>query len=818
MTADLIEKLQILAPSDAALLIEKVLTETAAEAETVSRSVDDVVARYLSAQNRGNGFLPLISLTALEGLTGRCIERLRQTDSRPGVEVGPTAWNLLDVVRQSEVLCRIARAGVVDEWSEKIQNLIEMSQYNFGRLFDARVAKYGSKTLFRLPGQGAGTTISWQEAGSRVERIARGLLAVTAPVGERPVAILSENRLEVALTDLACLSSGIVNVMIPANATDNDVGFILQHAGVGAVIASTREQMQKVLMHRENLPALETLIALDESAVVRDVLHFRQVLERASEVSSETIIGRRDRVGIGDLATIMYTSGTTGVPKGIMFSQRNIVFKRFARALALPEIGEGDRFLCYLPLYHTFGRFLEMAACVFWSATYCFAENPAIDTLARHMKELTPTVFISIPMKWMQLYERIRRKVDVEVADDATIKEVTHEMTGGHLKWGLSAAGYLDPDVFQFFQRQGIELMSGFGMTEATGGITMTPPGRYEAGSLGRALPGIELQLADDGELKIRGPYVMMGYLDPPDGEPSLDEQGWLATGDIMEMDEEGFIRLVDRKKEIYKNTKGQTIAPQRVENLFRDFDSVGRIFLVGDHRHYNTALIYPNPDFKDLNFESLSREEVKAHFRSLVVSANSFIEPFERIVDFTVIDREFDQARGELTPKGTYRRKAIENNFADVIELMYRRTTLNVGGAEVTVPNWFFQKLGTTTQDLSADGNCMILASTGTSLTVEKVGDNLTQVGCVLYRHGRGRSILERFSGRRAYGWETKNSYCSRRSSFGIGTVVAISHLTSNGLAEQAFTKLRKKIDVTRMRSLPRRILTSSIFTEQQH
>jgi len=434
----------------------------------------------------------------------------------------------------------------------------------------------------------------------------------------------------------------------------------------------------------------------------------------------------------------MYTSGTTGTPKGISFTHRNIVFKRFARALALPEIGEDDRFLCYLPLFHTFGRFLELTGCVFWGATYCFAKNPSIDSLTRQMRRLRITVLISIPMKWMQLYDLVRQTVDVMSADDAEIESALRRIVGPGLRWGLSAAGFLDPEIFRFFQRNGVELMSGFGMTEGTGGITMTPPGRYKEDSLGPSLPGIELALADDGELMVRGPYVMQGYLNPPEGTVSFDSDGWFHTGDLMERDEDGFLRIVDRKKEIYKNIHGETIAPQKIENLFRDFESVGRIFLVGDHRPYNTALIYPNPDFEDLDLATLDPDELKTHFRSLVVSANSFLAPYERIVDFAIIDRDFDAKRDELTAKGTYRRKNIERTFADQIRLLYRRQTFRVGDADITVPNWFFQALGTTSQELRVEDECLVLTSHGSALTVRREADDAVRIGSVLYRPTR--------------------------------------------------------------------------------
>jgi len=708
--------------------------------DSTDRDAADARAVQLLENRRiGDPILEHLDLDVLKALVQRMIDRQNPSSLEADDENRWEAWSLLDVLRRSALLVRIAEAGAVTVWSDLILRLVDSSHFTFGPLFEQRVAGYGTRTLFEL----GDTRISWHQAAGRVGLISRGLLALTANDAQRPVAILSENRLEMALTDLACLTTGIVNVMIPATATDTEVAYILEHCDAATVIVSGSTQLKKIAACRDKLERLRHVVVFDGTAADGTrVLAFEEVLNRASEITAEDVGLRRASVDISDLATVMYTSGTTGRPKGIRFSQRNIVFKRFARALALPEIGENDRFLAYLPLFHTFGRYLELCGTVFWGATYRFAESPSIDNLVREMRAFRPTVFISIPMKWMQLMDRIRRDTDLESDTDDVIAKAVDGVTGGALSWGLSAAGYLDPEVFRFFQRYGVELMSGFGMTEATGGITMTPPGGYAEDSLGFPLPGIEATLADDGELIMRGPYVMMGYLKDPDGRPSFDDEGWFHSGDLMERSSDGHFHMVDRKKEIYKNVKGQTIAPQKVENLFRDFDSVARIFLVGDHRPYNTLLIFPNYDFEEEDLAALAPEDLKAHYRSLVVSANAFLAPFERIVDFAIIERDFSADEGELTPKGTYRRKVIERNFSDAINLLYRRTTLSIGGTPVTVPNWLFQAMGITSQELSVNGDTLSLGSIGEPLSILGMEDDEVRVGSVHYRHA-GREPL---------------------------------------------------------------------------
>ena len=676
--------------------------------------------------------LPEDTLDGLTGLADRLIERLARLPDDE--DLRSHAWRLLDVVRRTGMLRQIGARDLVSEWSDRILALVDSSDFTFWRLFQQRVRLYGPRALFRVGRGQSARSVSWDDVASQVDRIARGLLSLVDEHGERRVAILSENRLEMVLVDLACLSAGLVNVMLPTQSTPEDVGYMLGHAQVGFVFVSGQRQLEKVRKVRDDLPELRAAFTFDAGLERDDASDLEALVVRGAKIPAARLAERRSRVKVGDLATVMYTSGTTGTPKGICFSHRNIVFKRFARALALPEIGEDDVFICYLPLCHTFGRYLEMTGAIFWGATYVFAESPSIETLADQMRRERASVMISIPLKWMQLYELVRQEVDVDEAAVELIAAATDRVTGGRLRWGLSAAGYLDPDIFRFFQSQGVELMSGFGMTEATGGITMTPPGAYRDDSLGPALPGIEIKVADDRELLIRGPYVTIGHLDPPGGAATFDDDGWFHTGDLMEVERDGFIRIVDRKKEIYKNVKGETIAPQRVENLFRTFATVKSVFLVGDHRPYNTALIHPDWHNTEVDLTALEPEELKRHFRDLVVLANGFVAPFERIVDFAVIDRDFELERGERTAKGSLKRSVIEKSFAAEIAHLYRRTWLRVGGVDVMLPNWFFQALGVTASELVVEEDRITVSSSGATLTIRRLEDGLIQIGSAAY------------------------------------------------------------------------------------
>ncbi len=282
-------------------------------------------------------------------------------------------------------------------------------------------------------------------------------------------------------------------------------------------------------------------------------------------------------------------------------------------------------------------------------------------------------------------------------------------------------------------------------MTEATGGITMTPPLKYIPNSLGKALPGIEIKLAEDGELLIKGGYVTPGYFDQS-SDDIFDKEGWFATGDIMKMDSNGFIEIIDRKKEIYKNIKGETIAPQRIENLFRDFEAIKQVFVVGDHRPFNTVLIYP--DITSTLIQNMDEEGKREYYSNVIVTINKFLAPFERIVDFTFINRAFSAEKGELTPKNTFKRRNIEENFSEIIEKLYQKDyySLFLQQVEIKIPNWFLRERGCLSGDIKLEDSNLIIPKLNKKLAIQKTDNKIYRIGDYLYKINKPQIDLHEF------------------------------------------------------------------------
>ncbi len=664
-----------------------------------------------------------------------------------GGATGAVWHDYLSLTRKPAFLGALTDDAARLRWAETTFAAIERTGFGLGALFEQRCAENPDRILFQElsePGAGAWT---YAQIRRRVRATAAVFLkegavpqldaGVQPPASGPRVGLLCNNSVASACCDLACLTHDLfVSPLSPHFGVD-DLAWICDRLALTVLVCDSPELLEKLIAAREKTRRGFVIYALHPCARVGDddvrLLDAQLALLDGREVGR--LLDGRSRRSLREVATVMFTSGSTGRPKGVAFSEYNLVSKRFARAAALPAVGDDEVLLCYLPLFHTFGRYLEMLGMVFWGGTYVFAGNPSADTLMTQLRDVRPTGLISVPVRWVQIRDRVLELARDPESDQDHV-EIARGIVGDRLAWGLSAAGYLDPRVFRFFHRCGVRLCSGFGMTEGTGGLTMTPPDDYVEDSVGVPLPGTRVRFSDEGELQIAGPYIAR-YLpsEAPDGsltvaEPESDLH-WLPTGDLFRRTTGEHLEIVDRIKDIYKNNRGQTIAPRVVESRFDQVPGIERSFLVGDGRSYNTLLIVP--DETDEVLQSLATPEARReYYQRIVTMANADLAPPERVVDFAVLPRDFSAEKGELTAKGSYRRKDIARNFGDTIAELYRSSVrkLTVGDLKVLIPRWFYRDMGVLDDAIRVEGDDLVNRETAQRLRVARGEAGRVRIG----------------------------------------------------------------------------------------
>jgi long-chain acyl-CoA synthetase len=661
--------------------------------------------------------------------------RLAEAAARgDGAPAGAELWRrYLDLTGRTEYLQVLPNREWRYRWAETAFAAIRLSNYTLGDLLRDRVRRHPERILFRWSDPGA-PRWTYGAVERRLRNLA-GLFLSSAAAGEPRVAIFSDNSVESACCDLACLVHGIFVTPLSVHFDATVLSWVFDRLAITVAVTDTDERQEVLERIRATVRTPFQIFRTRPSAGTSMAATLDGACTKLDLTRAEQLLNARGTPGLDAAATAMFTSGSTGLPKGVLFSLFNIVSKRFARAAALPAVGNKEVLLCYLPLFHTFGRYLEMLGTIFWGGTYVFAGNPSVETLISQMQQIRPTGLISIPLRWSQIRDTA---LEATKEGSGNQESALRSLVGDRLRWGLSAAGFLDPKVFRFFQRHGVDLCSGFGMTEATGGITMTPPGEYVDNSVGIPLPGAHVRFGESGELQVAGPYIAHYLAEESSGAelPATDPDSgyWLKTGDLFQLHDNGHLEIVDRIKDIYKNSRGQTIAPRRVEQKFDDVPGVKRAFLVGDHRDYNVLLLVPNR--QDIVLQAPA-DQAQTYFRHLVRAANEGLAPFERVVNFAVLDRDFAVERDELTPKGSYKRRIIEEHFRPVIESLYESsyTLLQAGALRVRIPRWFFRDLGALENDLVAGEREIRNTETGLSLRLEPVpGSRTVQLGDLEY------------------------------------------------------------------------------------
>jgi long-chain acyl-CoA synthetase len=564
--------------------------------------------------------------------------------------------------------------------------------------------------------------LSSKEIFERVRDLSLGLHALGIGAGDC-VAIIAESRPEWLLADLAILSAGAVTVPIYPTLSAPQARYILHDSSARAAIVSTRHQLEKVQEVRHKVPSLSAVVLMDgwTPADSPSVISLESVAERGHARltgewgAAKEFSDRARGVKPDQLATIIYTSGTTGEPKGVMLSHANIVtnFKAGAQVLQLTT---DDVALSFLPLSHSFERtvsFIYLLAGV----TVVFAES--FDTIARDIGRVRPTLLTGVPRVYEKLHDRILEKgqaepglkgsifswaigagtakgeaelrggsvgligsVQASLADTLVFSKIRDNL-GGRIRYLVSGSAPLPAEIAEFFQGIGLPIIEGYGLTETSPILAVNPPNAPRVGTVGQALPGVELRIAEDGEILARGPNIMQGYLNKPEATAEALRDGWFHTGDIGAIDEHGYLRITDRKKDLLVTSGGKKIAPQPIEAVIKRNPLVAEAVLLGDRRRYAAALIVPSFAALERRLRELGRQpgsraelvarpDVIALYQEVIDALNRDLSQFERIKKIALVPAEFSMETGELTPTLKVKRKVVEDRWREKIEELY--------------------------------------------------------------------------------------------------------------------------------------------------
>jgi long-chain acyl-CoA synthetase len=588
-------------------------------------------------------------------------------------------------------------------------------------LFLEGVDRWGEATAFqRFESADEIVDISYAAAHDMVRRAAGGLAAEGLTRGDR-AAILSENRPEWAIADYACLCSGVIGVPIYPTLTAAQIAYILRDSGARLVFVSTEDLLAKVRDAVRDCPQPVAIVAFDAKGS-DGVTEWSDFLTSGGEgPDPEDFRAMALSAAPDDVATVLYTSGTTGDPKGVMLTHNN-VSSNVRTAVTILSIGHTDNTISFLPLSHILQRMVDYL--FFW--TGCRIGYPrSLDTLIVDLKKLEPTVVVSVPRIYEKIYNGVMNASGVKkklidwaagVADraaelrlagreptgllalqyriaDALVFAKVKRAVGGRLRFFVSGGGPLAPALNRFFYSIGLMILEGYGLTETSPVTNVNTEKDFRIGSVGKPMPGTEVRIAADGEILIRGPQVMKGYYNNPEATAAvMDPDGWFATGDVGEIDGDGFLRITDRKKDIIVTAGGKNVAPQPIENRLKTHPFVEQAVMIGDRRRYCSLLIVPalgpleawaeEQGVRWSSTDELLRDPVVVgHVEAELLAMLSDFAPYERPKKVALIEEEFSIENGMLTPTLKVKRKVVGEHLRHVIDALYAEEAADTTG-----------------------------------------------------------------------------------------------------------------------------------------
>jgi len=567
---------------------------------------------------------------------------------------------------------------------------------------------------------------SWQRLSSRelcdeIRAVTAGLYSLGIKPGDH-VGLLSENRPEWIIADLAILSSGAADVPVYATQTNHQVAYLIRDSGTQIIFVSTAEQRAKVDSIRDETPNLKLVISFDQTPEDDSHLDYENLLKRGREVLEKdaALFERLSTVAKPeDLATLIYTSGTTGEPKGVMLTHRNLI-SNVHNTADLFGVSPEDLAISYLPLSHVFER-ATIYNYLYLGARMCFAES--IDLLAKNFQELKPTFMTTVPRMFEKIYAKIVEKMSVakfpkkqigfwalevgknyaqkindgqqpgfflnlkyKIADRMVFK-LWRQVFGGRMRSAVSGGAALPTDIGLIFLAAGIKILQGYGLTETTAGVSTNTITYNRIGTVGKIIPNVQVKIASDGEILVKGDNITSGYYNRPDADAeAFDEEGWFRTGDIGQMDQDGFLTITDRKKDLIKTSGGKYIAPQPIENMIKVSRFVSQVVVVGNGRKYASALIVPNREslqsyakLKGFSYSSHTELLRDGRISDLVERQVTKMTPdlarYETIKRIALLENDLTIEGGELTPTLKVKRRFVEQKYKEIIDRLYDET-----------------------------------------------------------------------------------------------------------------------------------------------